>query len=207
MNKKIIDNFTSEYFNSMVWNGKTFWMGVKTQKNPLDLWFYQELIYRIKPDCIIEAGTADGGSALFIANICDIIDYGYVITIDINKISKIKHKRIEFLTGSSVSDEIINKLKEKALNFNKVMVILDSDHHTEHVLKEIRLYSKFVSVGSYLIVEDTVINNPLRIDDYNSGPMEAVKEFLKNNDNFAVEPESNKFLLTFNPNGVLKRLR
>jgi cephalosporin hydroxylase len=88
-----------------------------------------------------------------------------------------------------------------------VLVTLDSDHRMAHVLNELRLYSKFVSVGSYLIVQDTAHNgHPLRTT-YGQGPMEALEEFLKENQDFVRDAGREKFLLTFHPRGYLKRVR
>ena len=85
------------------------------------------------------------------------------------------------------------------------MVVLDSDHHRDHVLAELRTYSALVTPGSYLIVEDTNINgHPVR-PEFGPGPMEAVDEFLRESPDFAIDPEREKFFLTFNPRGFLRR--
>lgn len=90
---------------------------------------------------------------------------------------------------------------------DSVMVILDSDHRKDHVLKELRAYSQYVTVDSYLIVEDTNINGHPVYPDYGPGPMEAVEESLKEDDRFAVDRTKEKLLLTFNPGGYLRRVR
>jgi len=207
--RKIIDWFHELYYNSKekTWFN-TFWLGVLSQKCPLDLWIYQEIIYELKPDTIIECGTADGGTALFLASICDLINNGKIITIDIGKIKKRpNHRRITYLIGSSVSEEIIRKVGKLIKENNKVMVILDSDHNKEHILKELKIYGELVTKGSYLIVEDTNINgHPVR-SGFGPGPMEAVKQFLKENKNFIVDRSKEKFYLTFNPKGYLNKIK
>lgn len=202
--KKIILLFNKFYYNSEVWL-QTFWFGVPVQKIPSDLFIYQEIINEVKPDVIIETGTKYGGSALFLAHLLDILKNGKVITIDIVKEKVPKHKRILYLTGSSVSDEIISKVELLIKNKKKVMVILDSDHHKEHVLKELKIYSKFVTKGSYLILEDTNINGYPVLPNWGLGPMEALKEFLKHEKRFFIDSSREKFYLTFNPKGYLKR--
>lgn len=87
------------------------------------------------------------------------------------------------------------------------MVFLDSDHQKDHVLKEMIIYSRFVSEGSYLIVEDSNINGHPVYTDFGPGPMEAIDEFLKGNKNFIVDKKMEKFFLTFNPRGYLLRIK
>lgn len=203
------NRFHRFYFNKYVniWKNIT-WLGVPAAKNPLDAWIYQEIIYKLKPDIIIETGTLHGGSALFLASICDLIGKGKIITIDINHDNgRPQHKRIEYISGSSTSDETIKKIKNLINKNDKVMVILDSDHHKEHVLNELRIYNELVSVGSYLIVEDTNLNGHPVFPSFGEGPMEAVEEFLKHNNDFSIDRSKEKFFLTFNPKGFLLKVK
>ena len=87
-----------------------------------------------------------------------------------------------------------------------VLVILDSDHHAAHVERELSLYAGIVSVGSYLIVEDTNINNHPVGPHFGPGPMEAASAFLNSNDQFVVDEGKQKYHLTFNPRGFLRRV-
>lgn len=213
--KNIVEQFHKLYYDSHIFGrswSNTFWLGVPILKCPLDLWIYQEIIFNTKPDVIIETGTAFGGSALFLASMCDLIDKGRVITIDIEeRKGRKEHKRIKYLLGSSTSNETVEKVKGLIKKGEKVMVLLDSDHHADHVLNELKIYSKFVTQGSYLIVEDSNINHPI-IPDFDasssfSGPMEAINEFLKGNKSFVVDKSKEKFFLTFNPRGYLKKIK
>jgi cephalosporin hydroxylase len=157
---------------------------------------------------IIETGTAGGGSALFLASVCDSLDHGNVITIDIEaQKDRPKHKRLKYLVGSSTSQEIVQQVRKGIGRKRKVMVILDSDHHKEHVLNELKIYSRFVTPGSYLIVEDTNINGHPVLSSFGPGPMEAIQEFLKDNENFVVDESREKFFLTFNPKGYLEKVK
>ncbi len=190
------------------WSYNTFWMGVPTFKCPLDLWIYQEILYRIRPDLIIETGSAYGGSALYLASVCDQIGHGAIVSIDIvGDVERPKHHRITFLTGSSTSSSVVSQVNQKVQNGMKVLVILDSDHRMDHVLKEMEIYSQYVSRESYLIVEDTNVNGHPVSPDYGPGPMEAVQRFLRENRSFEIDRSLEKFLLTFNPCGFLKRVR
>src|ERR671932_217449 len=130
------------------WNN-TRWMGVPILKCPLDLWIYQEILFEIKPELIIECGTFSGGSALFLAHLCDIIGCGEIVSIDIEQRSDLpQHPRIYYWSGSSISEQIVERVRQKASCRCRVLVILDSDHRANHVLQELRLYSAFVTPGS-----------------------------------------------------------
>lgn len=215
LEKNIVKEFRKLYFYSVFFGkswGNTFWQGTPVAKCPLDLWIYQEIIFELKPDIIIECGTFKGGSALFLAQMCDLVNNGKVITIDItSKENKPYHKRIKYLLGSSTSTKIIKKIKSLEINKCKTIVILDSDHSKKHVLDELRIYSKFVTKGSYLIVEDTNVNghplHPKLYPQYSPGPMEAVCDFLKEDKDFIIDKTKEKLIMTFNPNGYLKKIK
>jgi cephalosporin hydroxylase len=203
----VIDDFHKLYYNNRTWKN-TYWLGIPTQKCPLDLWIYQEIITKLKPDLIIETGTANGGSALYLASICDLIGKGKVLTIDVSaKKNRPKHRRINYLLGSSTSNKILEEVKRRIRKEDVILVILDSDHRFDHVLEELNVYSGLVSKGSYLIVEDTNINGHPVQPNWGQGPMEAVTEFLKRNDDFMIDEDREKFLLTFNPKGCLRKVK
>ena len=207
-NTSIASDFHRLYYESekQTWKN-TYWLGTRVEKCPLDLWIYEEIIFEVKPDVIIESGTYRGGTSLFISSICDLIDHGEVVTIDTeDRRAKPRHKRITYLIGSSISPEIVTKVSDFVRGKEKVMVVLDSLHDMDHVLKELRLYSGFVSRGSYLIVEDTNLNgNPIKTD-FGIGPMEAVRKFLEENKEFVSDRTREKFFLTFHPEGYLLRI-
>lgn len=205
--RSIAEQFHEQYYDSGVWRN-TFWLGVETLKCPLDLWIYQEILFETRPRFIVECGTAAGGSALFLASVCDLLGGGEVITIDIEeRADRPSHQRITYLRGSSVSVEIVQEVKGIIRDAQPVIVILDSDHGEEHVLNELRLYSEVVTEGSYLIVEDTNVNGHPVFQLHGPGPMEAVEKFLRETDRFVADREREKFFITFNPKGYLKKLK
>jgi cephalosporin hydroxylase len=137
---------------------------------------------------------------------------GNVITVDIESSAGQASKRalwqqhVEAIIGSSVDPKVTDHIAQEVQG-KKVLVTLDSLHTREHVSKEIEIYSRLVSPGSYLVVQDTNINgNPVR-SDFGPGPYEAVQEFLRTHDNFVVDRSREKFLLTFYPGGWLKRIK
>ena len=185
----------------------TRWNGVELKKCPLDLWIYQEIIQETKPDVLIETGTWRGGGAYYFASIFDLFGKGRVLTVDIEKFPVPEHDRITYLIGSSTAPEIVEQFKNLIQEGETVMVSLDSNHEKEHVLNELRIYSELVSVGSYLVVEDTHLNgNPVRIVG-DGDPKAAVEEFLRERDDFVADTSREKFLLTWNRGGWLKRVR
>jgi cephalosporin hydroxylase len=205
----VINHFHKLYYESeeRTWKN-TFWLGAQAQKCPLDLWIYQEIIFENRPDVIVECGTYSGGSALFLASICNLLKKGEIITIDIERMEdRPQHDRLTYLLGSSTAQEIVEKIKSLIKDKDRIMVILDSDHNKAHVLKELEIYSHFVTKDSYMIVEDTNVNGHPVNSDFGPGPMEAVREFLEGNKDFVIDRSREKFYLTFNPDGYLKRIR
>jgi len=173
-------------------------MGVQCYKNPMDMWIVQELIAEIRPYAIIETGTFQGGSALFYAHITDLLNLdSKILTIDINGRTFLpKHPKITYLAYPSESQECFDKCREILVmetREEKILLILDSDHTTDHVYKELSLYSKLNP--AYIIVEDTNM----------TGPADAVTMFLAENNNYVVDRCREKFLFTFNPGGFLRR--
>jgi cephalosporin hydroxylase len=197
-NSDVVADFHRLHYERRIWQ-HTWWLGVQVLKCPLDLWVYQEIEHRTRPDLIVETGTHLGGSALYLANVCDAIDCGRIVSIDVAEMERPDQPRITYLHGSSTDEAILERVREMAEG--RVMVILDSDHSTDHVLAELRAYASLVSPGCYLIVEDTNVGHEVYED--RSGPREAVMQFLAENDDFANDPSCEKFMLTFNPSGYL----
>ncbi len=208
-----LNEFLKFYYELGVWN-RTWWLGVKTQKNPCDMWMIQQIICEIKPDYIIEAGTYHGGSALYFAQILDGLglDQSKVITIDIedfcHETAKLPlwKKKVEFIQGSSTDPEIVAQIGRRVKG-KKVLVDLDSDHHRDHVFQEMMFYAPMVTPGSYLIVEDTNVDGVPVLPDYGPGPMAAVHDFLNTDlgNTFVQDVSREVMILTFFPGGWLKK--
>jgi len=208
--KTIADDFHNLYYNGPEGAGlthqRTFWMNVPCLKCPLDMWIYQEILAETRPDLIIETGTHMGGSALFMAHMLDILGKGHVITIDVtDRLPRPEHPRIRYVRGSSVDPHLIGSLFSERPDETR-LIVLDSDHSKAHVLRELQLLSKYVNVGSYVIVEDTNVNGHPAYPSFGDGPYEAVEAFLETNGDFVIDNSREKFLMTFNPRGYLKRI-
>lgn len=208
--EEVIREFHKLYYDSNMF-GKTYvdtyWMGTPILKCPMDMWIYQEILYQLKPDLLIETGTAAGGSAAYFASIFDLLGHGQVVTVDISQDERRpQHKRITYLSGSSTASDIVSKVKAMAEGKKKVLVILDSDHSKNHVLGELRAYHSLVTKGSYLVVEDTNVNGHPVFAEHGPGPMEALEDFFKENHDFKVDKSKEKFYLTMHPSGYLLKI-
>ena len=202
-----VDLFHSLYYSSpeRTWNN-TRWMGRRTMRCPLDLWVYQEILYKIQPDIVIETGTNEGGGAHYLASIMDVIGKGRVIGVDIEELdNRADHERITYIKGSSIDNDIVAKVSKMIEPDHVVLVILDSDHNMLHVLEEMKIYSEFVTRGSYMIVEDSNVNGHPIMPNWGPGPFEAIQDFLRKSDSFEVDKDCEKFYMSFNPGGYLKK--
>jgi len=194
-----------------VWN-RTRWMGVPILKLPSDMWLYQDVIWETRPDLVVETGTNWGGSAVFFANLFDLMGTeGRVITVDIQRCPEgyPSHRRIQFITASSTASETVAAIRRQIRPLDRVMVILDSDHREKHVREELRLYSPLVSPGCYLVVEDTNVNGHPVHREFGPGPMEALRDFLASDLGANFESDRSKddqFGFTFHPRGWLRRV-
>jgi len=198
------------------------WLGRPIIQFPQDIIATQELIWKVKPDLIVESGIAHGGSIIFSASMLELIGKGKVLGIDIdirkhNREEIEKHplfKRIIMIQGSSIDDQIAKKVYQYAKGKKSILVFLDSYHTKEHVLKELQLYSKLVRKGSYIIVFDTVVADMAKDTFTNrpwnkkNNPKTAVMEFLKINKRFEIDKQiEKKLLITSCPDGFLRCIK
>ncbi|MFT5301307.1 MAG: cephalosporin hydroxylase [Mariniblastus sp.] len=199
------------------------WLGRPIIQAPQDIVGLQEIIWKTKPDLIIETGIAHGGSIIFSASMLELIGgSGKVVGIDIDirehNRSEIENhpmfKRIELIEGSSITEDTAQRVREIAANYSNTMVILDSNHTHEHVKRELELYSPLVNIDSYLVVFDTFVEDMPesffrdRPWDVGDNPKTAVIEFLKENDEFEIDTIiENKLVATSAPSGFLKRIK
>jgi len=213
------------------------WLGRPIIQYPQDMVAVQELIWDVKPDLIIETGIAHGGSLILSASMLALLDMSDAIennkVIDPNKSNRKvigldidirdhnrkaielhpMSSRIQMIEGSSIDPCIVDKVKNIAKKYNRVMVFLDSMHTHEHVLQELKAYTPLTSVGSYCVVFDTFVED-VREDMFSdrpwspgNNPKTAVWEFLEKNDSFIIDKDiENKILITVAPDGYLKRI-
>lgn len=236
-NSQKLNLLSSEWFEESVKTEYTYhfeWLGLPIIQMPQDLLAMQKIIWDTKPDLIIEMGVARGGSIIFYASLLKMLKIGepekncHVLGVDIdirehNKESILSHPMSDIVTlfeGSSIDAVTIEYVKNFAAQFEKVLVVLDSNHTHEHVLEELKAFSPLVSVGSYCVVFDTVIDQLSNENfvnkqwDNTANPKTAVHEFLRSieNDNsirleFEIDRDiQSTLMLTVAPDGYLKRL-
>lgn len=192
----------TDNFADVAWLGNPIW------QNVLDLWTLQEAIAEIRPAVILETGTNRGGSAMFYANLLDLLDNdGRVVTVDIERMHELAHPRIEFLIGSSIGEEVLDNMRaavEQAKG--PVLVVLDSDHRREHVAAELDLYAPLVTSGSLMLAQDGIVDHHRIFTAGRPGPGPAIAEFLARHQEFYVdESRDRRFLATHHPRGWLRR--
>lgn len=204
------------------------WLGRPIIQYPQDMVAMQELIWSIQPDLIIETGIAHGGSLIFSASMLELNAAcggpadALVLGVDIdirphNRQAIEAHplfRRIEMIQGSSVADDIVEQVRRKAAGRQRVLVCLDSNHTHAHVLAELQAYAPLVTVGSYCVVFDTVIEDlpaamyPDRPWGPGDNPKTAVREFLRGHPEFAVDSRfDSQLMVSVAPEGYLRRVR
>jgi cephalosporin hydroxylase len=194
------------------------WSGIPIIQLPEDILMMHELIYKVRPDVIVETGTAHGGTAVFYASMLELIGRGHVISIDVeirrhNRLAIQAHpmnKRISLVEGSSVDGAVVARVRELTRSPQVVLVALDSNHSYAHVLQELESYAPMVTPGSYMVVFDSVMEtltgcpggSPSWATD---SPATAIRDFLARHEEFEVDPYYNRLGVTYCPGGFLRR--
>jgi cephalosporin hydroxylase len=221
----------SEIWLRAGWDNKyvyTFtWLGRPIIQLPEDLLRLQEIIYRIKPDVIIETGVAHGGSLIFYASLCKAMAKGRVIGIDVeirahNRRAVESHELYPFITlieGNSVSSLVVETVKGEVKPHETVIVLLDSNHSKAHVLAELNAYAPLVTQDSYIVAMDGIMENlagaPRTEPDWTwNNPRQAALEFVNSNPEFVIEEPPFLFnesqiaeRVTYWPSAYIKRVR
>ena len=194
------------------------WMGIPIIQMPEDILMMQELIWRVRPDVIVESGVAHGGALILYASMLDAIGKGHVVGVDIeirkyNRLAIQSHpmsRRITLIEGDAVAADTVEQVRSHIRPGDRVMVTLDSNHTKEHVAAELERYAPLVTPGSYCVVFDSVMT--MVSDAPNAGegwkddnPLEAVRDFIARNDDFEVDEEYNRLGVTYCESGFLRR--
>ncbi len=203
------------------------WMGRPVIQLPEDMLRIQELIYSIKPDVIIETGVAYGGTLVFYASLCKIMERGRVVGVDIeirphNREAIEAHELFPLITlieGNSIDEAVVDEVKSLVRPGERVLVLLDSRHTKDHVLAELEAYSPLVDVGSYIVAMDGIMEQlasaPRTQPDWTwNNPKRAALEFVERNADFVIEEPAFLFnegnvseRVTYWPCGFIKRVR
>jgi cephalosporin hydroxylase len=195
--------------NSLHYNQK--YRGLNMIKNPFDLVVYEEILWELKPTIIIEIGNAFGGFSLWLSDRMKMIGVdGKFITIDLssggdNNLQDFKSDKFVSIIGDCNSFETINKVKSYIREDDKVLIIEDSAHTFDNTFKVLENYKDIVTIGSYLIIEDGICD--ILDLGIKPGPKSAVEEWIKNNSNYIIDRDREKYIMTYNPKGYLKRIK
>lgn len=207
------------------WLHQTEWLGEPILNPAQDMFARQEIIYKTRPDYIIELGVAWGGSLLFYSTLMEVLGGKKVIGVDIfmpdDLVKRLKNKgkisnRIVFINGSSTEEKTLKTIKSIIGKSRKLLIILDSNHTHDHVLKELKMYSPLVGKGFYLVCDDTFAERLRPTSKINrdrpwspgNSPLTALREFMKENNRFKADTElGNKLLISCNPDGYLKCIK
>jgi cephalosporin hydroxylase len=194
------------------------WMGIPIIQLPEDILMMQELIWRVRPDVIVESGVAHGGALVLYSSLLDAIGKGHVVGVDIeirkyNRLAIEAHpmsRRITLIEGDSVAEETLERVRAEIPPGASVMVALDSNHTREHVAAELERYAPLVTPGSYCVVFDSVMT--MVSDAPNAGqnwgednPLAAVSDYLREHNEFEVDPSFNRLEVTYCQSGFLRR--
>jgi cephalosporin hydroxylase len=195
------------------------WLGIPIIQTPEDIVMMQELLWKVRPDVVVECGVAHGGAVVLYASILDMLGKGHVIGVDVeirkyNRLALQSHplsRRFTLIEGSSVETDTVDQVRRLIQPNDTVLVALDSNHTAAHVAKELGLYAPMVSLDSYLVVFDGVMQvltdapggSPTWVED---NPWRAIQDFLNNNKDFEVDPYYNRLKVTHCPGGFLKRV-
>lgn len=187
------------------------WRGVLCNKNPFDMALYPMLIWETKPATIIEIGSKEGGSALWLADICARFGIGVqLISIDIDQRAKVKRGNIEFLQGDGRALE--HTLSEERMQglAHPLLVIEDADHHYLTTIAVMRFMDRWLRPGEYMLIEDGVCNSFHNEGNYDGGPVRATHEFLAETaGRYEIDTRFCDFFgynVTWNPNGYVRKL-
>jgi cephalosporin hydroxylase len=194
------------------------WLGIPIIQLPEDMVLMQELIWKVRPDVIVESGVAHGGALMLYASILELLGRGRVLGLDIeirkyNRLAIEAHPlshRIELIEGDSVADETVERVRSRIRQGDRVMVALDSNHTREHVRRELERYAPLVTPSSYLVVFDGVMalvaDAPAAGEGWDEdNPFEAVREFLDGNDDFELDRSYERLAVTYCQGGFLRR--
>jgi cephalosporin hydroxylase len=199
--------FVEAYWRSLAWQ-QTTWLDRPVTNPPTDLVVYQEIVSQIRPDWIVEVGAGNGSRAHFLASICELLGHGRLVSIDDRHgAGRVEHPRISYVDEVPASSEAVTQVRALTGDESRSLVILGSRSGAMRIVQEFHAYAPLVPVGSYVVVENTVVNGHPVWPGYGAGPMEAVRRILATEGDFVQDTSCDKHALTFNPGGFLRRIR
>ncbi|NLD78670.1 MAG: glycosyltransferase, partial [Acidimicrobiales bacterium] len=204
--EELVKAFTEGVYRTLPWSG-TSWLGEPVRTPPTDLLAYQEIVASVRPDWVVQTGSGDGGRSLFLASMCELVGHGQVLSVDPEPDpNRPQHPRLTYLTGRPHHVDVAEQVRER-VGDGSALVVLGSVTDRHSTSEEFERYAPLVPVGSYVVITDTIVNGHPVWAGFGPGPAEAVKQILARNGKFAVDPSMEKYALSFNPSGYLRRVR
>jgi cephalosporin hydroxylase len=199
-------DWTERYQREIVFE-RVHYRGVCALKNVFDLWVLQEILSDTKPEVVVEIGVKYGGTTLWLSdtvrNVCG--ENALVVGVDIEPPEREFPHNVRIVAGDSIAPDTVAQVKDLCAG-RRTMVTADGRHDASHVLQELRLYGALVAEGCYFVAEDGIVD-VMNWTYATPGPLVAVQQFLAETDEFVVDEEREKFLITYAPGGYLKRVR
>lgn len=198
--------WTERYQREIVFD-RVHYRGVPSWKNVCDLWVIQEIIWETEVDRVIEIGVQHGGSTLWLSDLMKNFrgERGLVVSVDLKAPAIELPENVRLILGDSITSETIERVRSLCAGY-RTMLIADGDHAADRVLEEMRLYAPLISEGCYFIAEDGIVD-VMDWKEYTPGPMVAAHRFVAETDEFVIDRSREKFILTYAPDGFLKRVR
>ena len=197
--------FVEAFWQSRAWLD-TRWLGRRLSMAPTDMVVYQELLASVRPEWVIDVGTRNGGRALFLGSICDLLDHGRVISVGDGDADRPGHERVTYVQRSPHEPATVDVVRDHIGAEPRALVVLGSRTGAPRTVQQFENFAPFVPVGSYVIVEDTIVNGHPVWPGFGAGPTEAVRRILAEHGEFMQDTTLERFGLTFNPGGFLKRI-
>jgi cephalosporin hydroxylase len=194
---------TEAFWRSLAWQDVT-WLGERIERAPTDLVAYQELLGEVRPDWVVAVGAGDA-AAKFFASICDLLDFGRVISIQAGDAEHSPHPRVTWIDGPPAQKKTRARVVDATGESPHGMLVIATGPAGE-VSRAFRAYSPLVGVGSYAILEGTIVNGYPVLPGHGPGPTEAITMLLKNRTDFVPDHRPERFGFTFNPRGFLRRV-
>jgi cephalosporin hydroxylase len=198
--------FTDAVWRNLPWR-RTTWLGAPVRTAPTDLFAYQELLSRVRPDWVVELGTSDEGRATFLASICELVGHGQVVSVrDADAPEPVSHPRLHVYTGDPLDPAVREKV-HALVGDGGAVVLLGGCADRGATATQFEAYADLVPAGSYVVVTDTIVNGRPVWPSFGPGPAEGTKQILGRHGEFVADADMEKYALSFNPGGFLRRVR
>lgn len=203
MPAELTSSMIDGFWRSLAWTEST-WLGEPTQQAPTDLQLLQEIIASQRPDHIVVTGREGSGTARFAATICELIGHGEVVSV--GRHAPKATARLTHINGGPHKDEVVAQVTAIVGDNPNALVVIGSGAKAGALKSEFAAYAPIVGVGSYLIFENTIVNGHPVWPGYGPGPLEAIRALLPHHGEFVQDTELERFGLSFNPGGYLRRM-